>query len=213
MPLSNFAKDRYVAPGMSTFTKADIPDMSAHKDQQTFWTLNFILSSMLRVKVPDQRRRLILTFLRRTEAAFDEYALARSATLDYLDEPSRVSAYLRALRHWEVFLSQAWQACSLFMKLSSQEIFRKGDGSPYERLNMAHNTSKHSDSRSEAGLIPAESTMPLWLTNEGIACKRVCLAYCELRDILAELALLADRLSNPQPIDPGTDSPTDGPRA
>ena len=84
MPFTSQFKDKFVAPEISSFTAASIPDVSAVSAEQGYWLLNFMLSSALRVTMDDALRRTLYNFLRRAEAAFREYEAARQATLAYL---------------------------------------------------------------------------------------------------------------------------------
>ncbi len=47
-PLTSCAKDKYIAPELSGFTKADIPDMGIHSGQAIHWLDNHVLNVMLR---------------------------------------------------------------------------------------------------------------------------------------------------------------------
>jgi len=70
--------DKFVAPHMSVFTEADIPDMSAYTPAQEHWVGNFVLNTMLTVNVPSPQRQFMFNFLRRAEAAFRDYGHARA---------------------------------------------------------------------------------------------------------------------------------------
>ena len=102
MPLSDDAKNKYIAPGMSAFTTATIEDMSETSAEQKYWVGNFLLNSIFRVRVDGPTKPALLNFLRRADAAFQEYSLARSRTLAYLASPNVVMEYLTAITHWEV---------------------------------------------------------------------------------------------------------------
>ncbi len=112
MPFTNEFKDKYVAPHISSFTAATIPDMSAVSEAQGHWLLSFVLNSGLVVTMDDATRRTLYNFLRRAERAFGDYEAARQAALAYLTNlnPDAVSEYIIAIGHWESFLSQAYQA-------------------------------------------------------------------------------------------------------
>ena len=45
---SNEVIDKFIAPDASSFTDADIPDMSGYDDQSLHWVDNFFLNSVLR---------------------------------------------------------------------------------------------------------------------------------------------------------------------
>ena len=170
MMMSDNFKHRYVAPEVSTFTTAEIPELSDVSREQTHWLLNFILNSAIRVRVDDSTRSTLFNFLRRTEAAFREYAEARSRTLAHLSDPrpNAVSDYIRAIDHWEQFLLQADRAWTVSVR-GQPVLFAKNDGSVLQRLNYLYNLTKHLDSaiRSNPPVMPSEGTMPMWLRNDG----------------------------------------------
>jgi len=107
MPLSNYAKDKFVAPKLSQLTECNAPDMSNYDDQCTHWVANFALNSMLRVTVKQPQRAFFFTFLRRAETAFYEYENARRCLLEYIEQKD-LHKVLRAVHHFESLLSQAW---------------------------------------------------------------------------------------------------------
>jgi hypothetical protein len=113
-PTNDF-KDKFVAPEISSFTEASISDLSGLQER---WLVSFILNSSLVVQLDDATRRTIYNFLRRAEAAFREYSSARQMTLAHLANPNpdAVSEYIIAIGHWEVFLSQAYQAWCLLAR-------------------------------------------------------------------------------------------------
>lgn len=113
MPLSAYAKDNFIAPGMSTFTSACIRDMAGTSVEQEHWLNNYVLNTLFRVKLDEQVRQSLFNFLRRSQFAFREYALAREQTASYLRSVDAVSTYFVAIGHWEVFLAYAYQAFEL----------------------------------------------------------------------------------------------------
>jgi hypothetical protein len=198
MPFTNQFKDKFVAPEISTFTTAQIPDMSAVSTEQGYWLLNFMLSSALRVTMDDALRRTLYNFLRRTEAAFREYEAARRTTLAYLASPNPdgVSQYIVAIGHWEVFLSHAYQAWCLLAR-GQKVLFEPGDGSVTQRLNLLYNRAKHAEKAITSQQLPPDGTLPVWLRNDGLHCVESGLTFEEIADILKDLALWADAVQDP----------------
>jgi hypothetical protein len=194
--LSNYAKDKFVAPEMSTFTAASIRDMSAVSGEQDHWVLNFVLNTMLRVSVEGSIRPTLFNFLRRTEAAFREYTLARIRTLAYLANPDAVSDYLAAIAHWEVFLSQAYQAYCLFT-MGQPTLFKRGDGSVFQRLNLLYNRAKHVESAIASHQLPEDGTIAVWLKNDGLHSIDGSLTFDEIAEILEDLSRYADAVQDP----------------
>ena len=93
--------DSHIAPGVSTFTKADIPDMSSWSSESQHWIANFFLNSALTASFPRPMNAYAFNFLRRAQYAFSEHQLAREATLSFLSSGGQsVRQYADALFHW-----------------------------------------------------------------------------------------------------------------
>jgi hypothetical protein len=199
MPLSDFAQDEFVGPFISRFTTANIADMSRCDSEQENWLDNFILNTLAGARPPHPDRQYMFNYLRRTEASFREYSLARQATLEFLGgrSPSR---YLRAISHWEDFLSHSYIAIDLlreFAKVDKRGLFTKGDGSTLDRLNYLYNLTKH------AGAVdfPTDSTLAIWLENDGLRSQRQPLSFIEISDeILPLLAKWASIMQDPRTL-------------
>lgn len=199
MPLSNYALDKFVAPGLSKLTKCNTIDMTGLDDQCEHWVVNFVLNSMLRVKVEAPYRAYTFMFLRRAEMSFVEHENGRVALQQYiLSDPKSITRYLRAVFHFESFVAQSYQAFEIVRKWIGQDLFQKSDGSILERLNLIYNRSKHADKAIFANQLPADATMPVWLTNDGLQADGAFLAFNDMADILKELSSIAGKLSNPE---------------
>jgi hypothetical protein len=198
MPFTNEFKDRFVAPEISVFTTASIPDMSAVSAEQGHWLGNFIINTGLRVTTDDALRRTLYNFLRRTEAAFREYAEARRMTMAYLANPNpdAVSEYIIAIGHWEVFLSQAYQAWCLLAR-AQKILFAPSDGSLAQRLNLLYNRAKHAEKAITHQQLPPDGTLPVWLKNDGLHGTDGSLTFEDIAEILRELAQWADAVQDP----------------
>lgn len=198
MPLSNEAKDKYVAPEISAFTKADMPDVSS-APEQGHWLNNYVLNAMRRGDFPDPARQFVFNYLRRTVGAFREYSLARERAQGYLANTDSITAYIDAVAHWEVYLSQAWHACLLLERFSGikKSWFTPGDGSAHERLNWVYNSAKHAESAIENRETLLGATMPMWLANDGLRTVTHTLLYTEDAEILQDLSDWANILQDP----------------
>jgi hypothetical protein len=141
-------------------------------------------------------RHLDLAFLRRTNAAGEEYITGRSYLLRYIEGVGagehRLGAYLSALTHFEQCLSALWQAAELFNRMEhkvlgtdSQKLtlYKQGDNSDLERINKLNNVAKHFST-----MQAAQSSTPIWITNAGLQCADVALSFDELRDNLLALS-------------------------
>jgi hypothetical protein len=194
MPLSSYARDKYIAPEISKFTSANIRDMSQVDAEQEHWHGNFILNTTLRVNVASPHRQRLYNFLRRTHSAFFEYAQARNATLTFLEGPDRDLAYIKAIGHWEAFLGFSWQAYRLLM---TNGWFKKGDGSVLQRLNDLDATARHADSTIEYNRLVDDGPLCVWLTNDGLRSAQTSLSFTEIAEILDDLARLASAVQDP----------------
>jgi hypothetical protein len=204
---SDHALDTYMAPELSKFTSASIPDVSAYAQKREWWVRNFFLNSMLGTTVDAPVRQYMVNYLRRAELAFQEYELGRERTLNYLETPrgGGIGHYMAAIGHWEVFLGQAWHANQLLSYMvgwNGQGIFSQGDGSPEERLNFLYNRSKHAESSISGDFYPENGTLCLWLYNDGLKVKGDekkggHLTFAEIFEILEELGKWADRIEDP----------------
>jgi hypothetical protein len=191
--------DKYIAPGVSTFTSADIPDMSSWAKESRHWIGNFFLNSAFSASFAPEMKAYAYNFLRRTQFAFSEHRLARESTLLFLTRDGKSpTAYVEALFHWECFLSQSWQAFNLLAKAWAGTVFNKNDGSVEQRLNALYNQMKHVESRIESGQMLPDATVPVWLENEGLKSTDARMTYAETAAILKELAKYADILMSPK---------------
>jgi len=197
-PLSNHAKDSYIAPGLSGFTQAAIPDMRSHASQASHWLDNHVLNVMLRGSWKPPLSTYVFNFLRRATNSFLTHEAARQATLRSLAcHNQSPSTYSVALFHWEAYLGQSWHAFRLLEKAFSLELFKKGSASELERLNALYNQMKHVESRIECDQIPAGATVPVWLTNAGLKSIDAALSFVETGSILEAIASWADTLVDP----------------
>lgn len=190
--------DTHIAPGVSTFTKADIPDMTLWSKESSHWIANFFLNSALNVSFAPPMNAYAYNFLRRAQYAFSEHHLARRSTLSFLAGGSQSPiGYAKALFHWECFLGQTWHAFSILIAAWKGKAFEKNDGSVEQRLHAMYNQMKHVESRIDNAQMILGATVPVWLSNEGLQSVDVSFTYAETAEVLKELAKYADTLSNP----------------
>jgi hypothetical protein len=141
-------------------------------------------------------RHLDLAFLRRTNAAAEEYHTGRSYLLRYIEgvaaREHRLGAYLSALTHFEQCLSSIWQAAELFNRMEHKvlgtdlqklTLFKKGDNSDLERINKLNNAAKHF-----SAMQAEQTSTPIWITNVGLKCADATLSFDELNDNLMALS-------------------------
>lgn len=65
--------DKFVAPGISKFTDARIPDLSLEFPEARYWLANHFLNNTLSGSFPDRTRQLVMGYLRRAHHAFEAY--------------------------------------------------------------------------------------------------------------------------------------------
>ncbi len=131
--------DTHIAPGISEFREALIPDLSGRFPQADFWVGNYFLNSVLRVGFRDRWRQIVNGFLRRASQGFAAYLDARRLTLEYLDGNSplnpRIGRYYKATAAWEGFAIDMTIATDLFKWMNNGAgAFTKNDGSKEYRL-------------------------------------------------------------------------------
>jgi hypothetical protein len=197
MPLSAYAKDNFIAPGLSTFTSACIRDMAGTSVEQEHWLNNYMLNTLFRVKLDEQVRQSLFNFLRRSQFAFREFALAREQTASYLRSVDAVTTYFVAIGHWEVFLAYSYQAFELLAGSDKRALFEPGDGSVLQRLCLLYNRSKHVKKAISNGQLAAGSILAVWLTNEGLHAVDGHLTFDEMAEILEDLARWSDAAQDP----------------
>jgi len=180
---------------MSKFARALIPEPPRTAAP---WLLTFVLNS-LDAKLESPPYAHLLNFMRLTEAAFRDYVMAREQTERYLHRPPTsddISDYMAAVHGWEVFLADADHALVSF-SMNSKILFTKGDGSLEGRLRTLYNESKHSSSVVQSGLLPAGSTLSMWLESDGLHSLTSHVTFEELAGILNDLGNWADATQNP----------------
>jgi hypothetical protein len=186
-----------MAPEMSKFTSATLPDLSAIDSEQEHWLANYILNSIMRVTVQSPDRQRLFNFLRRSHSAFEEYAVARELTLTYLAEPEKKLGYLKAMGHWEALLAYTWQAYRLFLPARLGSLYEKGDDSCFERLNNLYNKTKHAEGPILDGKYLEDSPLCVWLTNKGLKSTDELVTFEEVAGMLTDLAQLAAAVQDP----------------
>ena len=198
--------DHLIAPGLSAFASFEAPDLTAQHPEATHWLANHFLNTILGPAYKDKYRQWAMNQLFRAEIAFRDYHEARTLTFDVLakgrpGQPA-IRAYFRAIARWESCLLNVQIFIDLVnkmkMELGDTPVFVKGDGSRDERVYAIANKIKHWGSDVAAGHHAEHQTIPVWLTNEGIATRSDLLSFQELAAVVADVAALADALQDPK---------------
>lgn len=196
--------DKLIAPGISTFTRANIPDLTGKFPEADHWVMNLFLSHIFPPQYVDRFRQLVLGFLQRAQLAVAAYTEARDLTLKYLDgndqDNPRIRAYYAATARWENFVIESSIALDILRWINNgQGAFTKGDGSPEDRLYHLANKVKHiGDDIRNKGLYSVTDSVALWLTDAGLNGVGVQVTYAEASKFLEDVAKVADELQSPQ---------------
>lgn len=194
--------NQLVAPGIASFVRAEIPDISPQFPQAEHWLANYFLNSVLGGSFRPGVRQLALGYLRRAHHGFAAYHRGRRLTIDYLEGKTRnsprIRAYYDAIAEWEMFTLQASMAMDLYRSLNrGSGAFEKGNGSREQRLYTVANQVKHVASCVASGQCKETDSVPLWLTEEGIHSFGVQVSFAEAAAVLHDIATLADALQAP----------------
>ncbi len=188
MPFTKSAVELFISAKAAAVTACGASDMKAMVPESAQWLSNFGLSVIFNDFPPAAMRPLVINFIRRVYAAFLEYDLARQEVLNLVkDGNGRWSPYFAALTNFEVAITQLYLALDSVRKHSSHDFFISGDGSFEESLNLIYNASKHQLPQAE---------LPVWFTNEGIACEKAILKFTEVEDFMLTMARVVKGLCN-----------------
>jgi hypothetical protein len=195
--------NKFIAPGITQFTDADIPELTGEYPEAAHWLRNHFLNNVFRGSFGDQARQVVLGYLRRAHHAFGAYHQAREATLRYLDgnqpDNPRIQAYYETIALWETFALQANMALDLIKWIGDGTgVFSENDGSSEFRLYSMANQIKHLASCVKSGQCGPNETVPLWLTNTGLQSYSHLVSFAEAADVLRRMAELADHLQDPR---------------
>jgi hypothetical protein len=197
--------NKFLAPGISEFTSAEIPDLAQSYPQASHWVSNHFLNNVLRGHFKDRWRQVVLAYIRRAQNAFLSYQEARQMTLDYLDgnqpDNPRINRYFSSVTAWENFSLQISMVIDLFRWLNEGTgAFEKNDGSKEQRLYEIANLIKHTASAVNSGQCPESGTIPMWLENDGIHSFETSVTFQEASEILADVCNLANDYQDPRSL-------------
>ena len=202
MPFTNYALDNYFAQGISELSECNAPDLAEHSAEVQDLIHNFFLNSIFIFPIKTEYKPYIFAIIRRGQMALVEYQNGRTLLLLFLNESKKnKSLYFQALSHFEIAVTQLYQAYDFYRKLGKKiesketKLFEKGDGSSLEKLNRLSNISKHLETSST---IPEGNLHHVWISNKGICASGVTMSFTELADLVKEYVVaLANAFSNP----------------
>ena len=100
------AKDKLIAPKISTLVAPQIPDISGERKQ---FVATFILNFNLSLTITNRHRQLLFNILRKAEDAADEYCRGAETLKDYVIRRGvTLHPYFTALRSFEHW----WHICT-----------------------------------------------------------------------------------------------------
>ena len=192
-----------IAPNISNFNSANIPELTNKFSQAKHWLTNHFLNSVLRDGFKPPNKQVVISYLRRAQNSFLEYHIARSATYEYLEKNDPLNPnlmkYYEAITHWEYFILQYAMAIDLFNWLNlGEKAFAKNDGSKDQRLYDMANAIKHLPSDITSGQCKEEHSIPLWIENNGLKSFQYAITFVEVSEALRELSTIADELHDPK---------------
>lgn len=188
MPFTRNAVEQFISAHAAAITSYGASNMRTTVPESEHWLSNFGLAVIFNDFPPAELRPFVINFIRRVYAAFLEYELARQEVLNLVNDGNgRWSPYFAALTHFEVTVSQLYIALDSVRKLSNHNFFTTGDGSLEEKLNLIYNASKHQLANTE---------LPVWFSNYGLACSEAELTFAEIEDFMLKMAETVKSLYN-----------------
>jgi hypothetical protein len=180
MPVTRAAVEQFISARAAAVSVCGASDMKARVPESAHWLSNFGLAVIFNDFPPADLRPLAINFIRRVHCAFVEYDHARLQVLQLVkDANGRWSPYFAALNHFEVTVAQLYLALDSIRKHAKYDFFTSGDQSFEECLNLIYNASKHDVALSE---------LPVWFSNEGLACSKAAITFGELEGFMLEMA-------------------------
>jgi len=180
MPLSHYALDTFVSQDLSKLTSCAPQSLASEFPERSCWLNQFVLRLIFHDHIAELRAALAFVLVRRAEAAIDEWELACEAARQGVQKPS---GYFKTLRHLENCRALA------------TDLFTKGDGSVYERLNWLYNKGRHFDPQA----LPQGDLHALWLTNDGFHSREHAITFEEMREALKVLGGMVDKIAGSAP--------------
>ncbi len=188
MGISNYALDTFVAQDMSKLKKLSVNSLAGEFPSADSWFAKFVLRRIFQAHVPDERAALAFAIVRRAHAALKEWELASAAAQGDL---RNIATYFSVLRHLEACLSAVWQGLEFARKSLGQDLFTKGDGSVYERMNWVYNVSRHFDPMA----LQSGDLHRVWLSNDSMHTREQALSFDELREAVRMLARVSEKVA------------------
>jgi hypothetical protein len=190
MGLSGYSLDTFVSGGLSSLTVANAQAVGPDFPEHEKWIAGFVLRRIFLASVPQEdKAALAFALLRQAEAAVEEYDLG-CAELSLLVSAKNVSRYFRCLRRFENAIGATYRVFEFGRKALKMKLFAKNDGTPLQRLNALYNDGRHGNPLA----LPKGQLHAVRLTNDGVFSSNTHLTFAELRDLVTQIARIADRI-------------------
>jgi hypothetical protein len=193
--------NRYLAPGISAFTQAQIPTIDPEGEEVEHWMANHFLNSVFRGEYAGKHRQLAFNIIYRAQACFEAYQSAADTTHKFLleSDPGKPKSriYYKALRSWEMCFLHLQTFVDLINRSTGKQVFAKDDGSPEQRAYAVANVVKHWGQMIARDEHDESDTVPMWLANDGFHTRTEQVTYQELAGLLKEVAAVAESLRDP----------------
>ena len=200
MTLTREFYETHLAPGFSSFSGADLEDLSSTDVEQEHWLSNFVHSQISHEFKP-VFRELIFNFIRRAHGAFDAYGQLREKLAAYPPRHRAARTYFSALSHAEVCVSFTAQAVEIthayMLRAKCQPTYQCATKTQLDLLHRFYRGLKHIPGMLAGSQFSGQDTMLFWFTAEGLQSrKRGLLTYQDLAALLKELAFDARLMSS-----------------
>ena len=198
--------DKFLAPGISAFNKADVPCLDNACPDAEHWISNHFLNSLFGHRYNDDWRQVTVTFIFRVQNALRAYRIARMKTLECVRgfQPGRPKSnlYFEAVSQWETALLNIQIALDLFLKVMDPSAIETDDAI---RIRRTAARIKHFAEDIADGKNSPELTLPMWLASDRLLTRVSYVTFEELAENLAEMGKAAEIMQNPSQI--SNDSP------
>jgi hypothetical protein len=194
--------DTQIAPGISTFCDATIPDITGMFPEAEHWATNYFLNSVFRGGYAHGVRQVVVGFLRRATLSYTAFHEATQSTRAFLDgaDPTnpRIAKYYQTIGKWETFAINMTIAADLFKWINNGDgAFSKNDGSKECRLYELGNKVKHLSGSVDLGHCTINDSLPLWIDSAGLHSFGFNVTYQEASEVLVDICNLANELQDP----------------
>lgn len=184
----------FTLPEAAQIKAVNVPSLSDLRSESEGWTCGLGVATAFGEKFSDPRRwQLLFNFVRRVEGAIDQFETGRRNLLSVLEERElATSRYLLAVMHFEGCVSQTYQALMLIAEFGKLgQIFKRGDGTTFQRLNLLYNRSKHVEKAIAAGQLLEDTSLPVTVTSDALVSTDARVDFVELAETLQMLGKAA----------------------